>query len=231
MLEKGKEVGAVFFNFQKAFDTVPHKPLLDKLCTLGLDPQIVKWVHNYLANRKQKVVVNNMSSLPMEVASGVPQGSTCILGPLLFLIFVDDISSVNISNGSKIVLYADDILLYRPITSPEDMQYLQQDIEKLQAYATTNYMKFNESKCVLVSRKKQHIHPVLSIYLNGTPLENIPTFKYLGLIISSDLSWCSHISNICSKAKRILGLIIIQTFLQAIEQAIERSDFAPTLPT
>ena len=222
LLGKGKEVEAVFFDFQKAFDTVPHQPLIDKLCKLGLNPQIVKWVRNYLTNRSQKVVVNGVLSLPMRVASGVSQGS--ILVPLLFLIFIDDISGVNISDGSKIVLYADDILLYRPITSPEDLQHLQHDVDKLQAYATTNYMKFNESKCkfMLVSRKKRHIDPVPSIHLNGSPLQNIPTFKYLGLIISSDLCWSSHIDNICSKAKRILGLIYRRFYRHSNEQTLRQ---------
>ncbi len=159
---------------------------------------------SYLADRKQCVVVNGVSSQPMSVVSGVPQGS--ILGPLLFLIYIDDTADVNLSVGSKIVLYADDILLYRPISLPEDLEYLQSDVDALQAYASANYLTFNAAKCksMFVSRKKRHTHPNPSITLNGSPT---PTFKYLGLLISSDLSWTSHIDNTCSKAKRILGLL------------------------
>ncbi len=79
-LEKGSEIGVIFFDFRKVFDTVPHLPLLLKLETIGLDPRIVTWIHNYLAERQQRVVINGASSHPSQVLSGVPQGS--ILGPL-----------------------------------------------------------------------------------------------------------------------------------------------------
>ena len=158
--------------------------------------------------RQQSVVVNGASSEPMNVVSGVPQGF--ILGPLLFLIYIDNIADVNLSDGSKIVLYADDILLYHPISLPMDLEYLQKDVDTLQIFATANYLTFNVSKCkfMLVSRKKQHtvLAPSISVY--GSPLESTTTFKYLGLIKASDLSWTTHIDNICSKAKRILGLCV-----------------------
>ena len=81
-LDKHREIGAVFFDFKKAFDTVPHQPLLYKLLWLNLDSCITTWIHNYLADRYQRVVINGECSLASQVLSGVPQGS--IFGPLLF---------------------------------------------------------------------------------------------------------------------------------------------------
>ena len=131
-------------------------------------------------------------------------------------------ATVNISDGSKIVLYADDILLYRPISIPEDLEHLPNDVDRLQDYASANYLTFNASKCkfMLVSRKMQHIHPNPSICLNGSPLELTLTFKYLGLLISSDLSWSGYIHNICSREKRILGLLYRRFYMQSNEQTL-----------
>ena len=110
MLEKGNEVGAVFFDFRKAFDSVPHRALLEKLENLQVNHILIKWIHSYLTDRKQQVVVNGSSSNPLPVLSGVPQGS--VLGPLLFLTYIDGISSITLSPGSHLTLYADDMLLY-----------------------------------------------------------------------------------------------------------------------
>jgi len=144
-LESGSEIGAIFFDFKKAFDTVPHLPLLSKLENIGLDPHIITWIHNYLAERQQRVVINGMSSRSSRVLSGVPQGS--ILGPLLFLIYINDITDINISMESRLVLYADDILLFRPIRTTGDYSALQADIDALSNWATQNTMTFNTAKC------------------------------------------------------------------------------------
>ena len=203
-LEMGTEIGAIFFDFKKAFDTVPHLPLLEKLEQLGLDPCIVTWIHNYLAERRQAVVLNGASSQSAHVISGVPQGS--ILGPLLFLIYIDDITHANISEASKIVIY---ILLYRPISSKEDYVALQSDIDALSNWTTGNFMTFNTTKCkfMLISRKRSHYVPTTPLSLNGCILEKVPSFKYLGMMISSDLSWSEHIQRACGKARKIIGLL------------------------
>ena len=139
--------------------------------------------------------------------SGVLQGS--VLGPLLFLIYINGLTGLDLSEGSSLVLYADDILLYRSITSAADFVALQSDVSAIQTWATSNFMLFNESKCEVmhVSRKGSPLSPIIPITLNGSVLETVDTFQYLGLLISSDLSWTNHIENICSKARKLLGLL------------------------
>ena len=114
-----------------AFDlTLLHKPLIEKLQAVGLDVYLVDMITDYLTNHTQYVVVNGISSKPLSVISGVPQGS--VLGPLLFLIYINGITELPLSPESKLVMYTDDILLYRPIRQPSDYQPLQQDVKHLE---------------------------------------------------------------------------------------------------
>ena len=128
-MEDGHEMGAVFFDLTKTFDSVPYRQLISKLRTIGLDDYLVSWITNYLINRSQSVVLHGETSDLLPVTSGVPQGS--VLGPLLFLLYVNDINDVALSEGSKLILYADDILLHRKIYTEKDYAALQQDVDSL----------------------------------------------------------------------------------------------------
>ena len=206
-LESGHDVCSIFFDLRKAFDSVPHRLLLDKLTGYGLDSHIVSWICSYLTDRKQHVVVGGDSSTNVSVLSGVPQGS--VLGPLLFLIYIDDVAaSTNLTEGSVLNIFADDMLLYRPVTSIEDLHLLQQDIDKISEWVNINHLSLNPVKCksMMVSRKKNPTQ-FLPFNLNGSLLEHVDTFKYLGILLSSDLSWSAHVSSICAKAKKIVGLL------------------------
>ena len=124
-LENGNEVCCAFFDLKKAFDSVPHSLLLQKLSEIVVDPYIIQWIHNYLTCRSQFVVVGGEQSCVLPVISGVPQGS--VLGPLLFLVFINE--AVNqVSLESSISLFADDIALYRYIKSSVDHWKLQLNI-------------------------------------------------------------------------------------------------------
>ena len=120
-MDMGHDVCAIFFDIRKAFDSVSHRSLMKKLKRIGLDDYLLHLLHTYLTNRKQIVVVDGESSEELPVLSGMPQGS--VLGPLLFLIYINEVTS-RVSDGSYTVLFADDIALYRVITSSDDHDYM-----------------------------------------------------------------------------------------------------------
>ena len=148
-LESGHDVCAVFFDFRKAFDSVPHFPLMTKIRSLGLPESITRWLNNYLADRFQMVVVNGSVSSEAAVLSGVPQGS--VLGPLLFLIYIDDLPNVvqALLGDSKVNLFADDILLYHLILNPDDYILLQRAVLLIEQWtrSVANFLSFNAGKC------------------------------------------------------------------------------------
>ena len=146
--------------------------------------------------------MNGESSQSIAVRSGVPQGS--VLGPLLFLVYI---TKLVLSSNSSLKLYADDILLYKPITCNSSYEELQQDIDRLSQWSDNHMLSFNTSKCkcMLLSNRHNHTPPPLLLY--NQPLEFVHEYKYLGVILSSNLCWSSHIQLICNKARSVLGII------------------------
>ena len=125
---------------------------MEKLSIIGINPYLLQWITDYLSDRTQFVGVNGVSSATQPVLSGVPQGS--MLSPLLFLIYIDGITSIPLSDSSML-LYADDLLLYRGIQDTHDFSRLQQDINCLHHWIKENDLQFNAAKCkyMIVSRK------------------------------------------------------------------------------
>jgi len=177
-----------------------------------LNRLLLKWITDYLTNRKQQVVVNGETSEELPVLSGIPQGS--VLGPLLFLVYINDIDDIPLSPGTKMVIYADVVLLYKPIQSAVDYVLLQKDVDAVGRWSTINYFKFNPTKCkaMVFSRKRSTTAPCDPLTLNGQALDLVNTVKYLGLAICSNLSWSEHINTITSKARRLIGLLFHQFY-------------------
>ena len=146
MYDRRKQIDMVILDFSKAFDTVPHNKLLLKLENYGIQGEIHRWITSFLTGRHQRVIIEGEASSKCTVDSGVPQGT--VLGPLLFLCHINDLPC---SVSSQIRLFADDCLLYRNINSHSDHLSLQKDLDSLQTWAENWGMKFNATKCYLMS--------------------------------------------------------------------------------
>ena len=196
-LDEGKEVRAVFLDISKAFDRVWHKGLLFKLKQAGINSTLLQWLSSYLSDRKQRVLIPGGSSSWLPIKAGVPQGS--ILGPLLFLIYINDIV---LNVNSTVRLLADNTSLYLIVDNPtEAARCLNSDLELMYQWAESWLVKFNanKSEALLISRKTNRpLHPQL--LMNNEPIKEVSYHKHLGIFLSSDGTWHDHINSITSKA-------------------------------
>ena len=199
-----KQTDVIIMDFAEAFDKVPHRRLLYKLGYYGIRGSTHKWISSWLSERSQKVVLDGQASDPVPVLSGVPQGS--VLGPVLFLIFINDLPD-NIR--SSVRLFADACVLYRNIKSPTDCQILQDDLNSLSQWETDWQMKFNVAKChsMRVTRHLPDKQILFDYTLHQQKLEQVQSAKYLGITITDNLDWGQHVSEISCKVTKTMGFL------------------------
>ena len=199
----GGVVDTIYLDFQKAFDTVPHRRLLGKLEAYGITGPMLAWIGGFLSGRSQVVKVNGVESASAPVLSGIPQGS--VLGPLLFVIYINDLPDTLSSNT---FLFADDTKVFRKITSKEDALALQADLAALQLWSDKWLLRFHPDKChVLTLGKLEDIKYTFRYKISQQELEHVFEEKDLGILIDSNLRFDEHISSKVNKANAIMGLI------------------------
>jgi len=211
--DKGMVVDLIFFDFKKAFDVVHHKTLLDKLVSIGIAGNLLAWIKSFLCGRLMKVCVGGAFSSTRDVLSGVPQGS--VLGPLLFLIFINHIGS---QLSSKYMIFADDLKLYFhiPKSKLNNVNYIeeiQEDINTLFNTASSWGLSFAADKCVHLRYARSVQVPVVGSFytLNGAPIQSRSFHKDLGITVESNLKFHQHIRNTVNKAGGISSNLLKST--------------------
>ena len=204
---KSLEIRAIFLDISKAFDKVWHEGLIFKLKQNGISGSLLNLFESYLFNRKQRVVLNGSYSCYSQIESGVPQGS--VLGPLLFLIYINDLEN-NIKSNVK--FFADDTMLFSIVKDAKmSADELNHDLDLIHQWAHKWKMEFNpdpskQANEVLFSCKKVHAnHPAL--FFNGTLVKKVNEQKHLGLILDSGLTFKKHFDDKIIKAKKNIGII------------------------
>jgi hypothetical protein len=204
VLDNGGQVDIIFLDFSKAFDSISHDLLLYKLNHFyGIDSCLFAWFKHYLSNRLQRVLIEGERSHWLPVLSGVPQGS--ILGPLLFLLFINDLPSV--AKNCTTALFADDSKCFKEINDLNDCILLQNDLNEMCNWSKQWNMNFNPSKCTVLTITRR-CHPFFYNYsMNDDSMEHVSSFNDLGILIDGKLSFNTHIDRLISKCNRMCGFI------------------------
>jgi len=199
-VDEGNPVDIVYLDFAKALDKVPHQRLFNKLKAHGITGPVLNWIKNWLNSRRQRVCIGKEGSQWRDVTSGVPQGS--VLGPVLFLIYINDIDNKILSNIAK---FADDTKLCKSVNNLEDVQALQKDLDSLHEWSVDWQMSFNVDKCVVMHVGRNNIG---NSYMLGTQeLKSSNKEKDFGIIMDSSLKFSEQCRVAVGNANRIFGLI------------------------
>ena len=207
LLEQGKSVDVIYLDFAKAFDKVDIEVTLRKMKDLGIQGKLGRWIHSFLNDREQAVTVDKKISKPQPVKSGVPQGS--VLGPLIFLILIGDIDQ-NISSAF-LSSFADDTRVGKGIETEQDVRDLQDDLNSVYTWAKNNNMEFNSDKFELLRyRVPGALIQDQTFYKadNGDMIEEKYLLRNLGITISNDASFTTHIQERIEALKSKVGWVL-----------------------
>ena len=200
MLDDNTPVDAVYLDFRKAFDSVPHRRLLNKLRSYGVSGKLLSWIESFLSERTQQVTIGGCHSTMVPVTSGVPQGS--VLGPLLFLIYVNDLPDVV---SCSVKLFADDAKLFSGISTDSQAADLQADLNALVQWSSSWQMAFNEDKC-----KVMHIgaaNRAAPLHMGCQQLQSTQVERDLGVKIDCVLKFRQQAAAAIAKANQVLAVI------------------------
>ena len=207
-MESKFSTDCIYLDYQKAFDSVPHRRLISKLRSYKINECLVRWVVNYLQDRSQFAEINGEKSQWIPVTSGIPQVS--VLGPLLFLIYINDLpENVN----STVYMYADDTKIYREIKSEYDhgIGILQRDLENLKTWSNRWLLKFHPSKCYYITIGQHNEEEfTYSMIEDGKKFDmtKVSEMKDIGVTVDSELKFDKHVNTKIETANKILGKTI-----------------------
>ena len=201
----------IYLDLSKAFDTLDHNILLEKLHYYGVQDTELRLMKSYLSNRKQYVDIENSSSDLLTVKTGVPQGS--ILGPLLFIIYINDICTA--SSLFDFIIYADDTTLssaLKVITRQSDSlntsYIINNELNKINDWLKTNKLSLNIKKTkYMMFHTVQRKVPVLDLRIDGINIERVSQFSFLGLTLNENLTWHDHVNKIANKISKNIGVL------------------------
>ena len=200
-MNNGDITGLIYIDISKAFDSIHHGRLLNKLSMLGLHVDLLNWFNTYL-KRTQCTFFNATTSLNHPVTSGVPQGS--VLGPLLFIIYVNDMC--DIMTNCKMLLYADDCVIYSSHRNYEIvLNNLKSDLDLLVDWYSINLMKVNVDKTkymIVGTRQKIRNIPEFQLKIAGTLLSRVQSYKYLGILLDSELTLHNYLTDLMDRVQR-----------------------------
>ena len=201
IIDEGVTIDCVYFNFKKAFDKVPHQRLIHKVEQYGIKEDIINWIKSFLDSRTQQVVINGELSEPKNVTSGIPQGS--VLGPLLFVIFINDLPDLV---KSDMFLFADDTKIFRRISTKQDEVILQEDINEMLKWSDKWQLEFHPGKCVKMSFNNKELEN-RKYNMDAVVLRNVKQEKDIGVIVDEQLKFKDHMYKKIKKVNNMMGLI------------------------